>query len=414
MATTRRIGLSLGADICWPVFFEDIVAELGPIRLDGEVIRFEVNRITIEPFNLRQPADYNLVIDRLTPWYHTSREWLKKAILMDDVYALNSPFTLQSMQKHTSYAAMLRLGLPIPETWLIPPREYVPSADLDFTLDSYAGLFDLEHIGKSVGYPAYLKPYDGGAWEGVSRVEDGDELVEAYSSSGTRIMHLQQAVHPYDLFVRALGIGPQVNLMHYDPDAPLHQRYLVDFDFVDDEEWQLLRDMSLTINSFFGWDFNSCETLRKGGEFFPIDFANANPDSQVTSLHFHLPWLVKAMIRWTLFCAAYRRPMQFDLRWPDYFEIADSGRSYREKLSAYAGLAAERYETARFDEFCDTHLGDLDQIALEYVGTDRAREAVAAKVAAMFPPDEVEQFTDHFWGLLQFWRKTESDRSPDS
>lgn len=414
MATTRRIGLSLGADICWPVFFEDIVAELGPIRLDGEEIRFEVNRITIEPFNLRQPTDYNLVIDRLTPWYHTSREWLKKAILMDDVYALNSPFTLQSMQKHTSYAAMLRLGLPIPETWLIPPREYVPSADLDFTLDSYAGLFDLEHIGKSVGYPAYLKPYDGGAWEGVSRVEDGDELVEAYSSSGTRIMHLQQAVHPYDLFVRALGIGPQVNLMHYDPDAPLHQRYLVDFDFVDDEEWQLLRDMSLTINSFFGWDFNSCETLRKGGEFFPIDFANANPDSQVTSLHFHLPWLVKAMIRWTLFCAAYRRPMQFDLRWPDYFEIADSGRSYREKLSAYAGLAAERYETARFDEFCDTHLGDLDQIALEYVGTDRAREAVAAKVAAMFPPDEVEQFTDHFWGLLQFWRKTESDRSPDS
>ncbi|HEY5891347.1 MAG TPA: hypothetical protein VIW94_11705 [Acidimicrobiia bacterium] len=409
----RRIGLSLGADLCWPAFFEDIVAELGPLKVSGEEIGFEVERVTIEPFNLRQPATYDLVIDRLTPWYHTSREWLKKAILMDDVYVLNSPFTLQSMQKHTSYAAMLRLGLPIPETWLLPPREYEESADLDFTLDRYAKLFDLDQIGNEVGYPAYLKPYDGGAWEGVSRVENTDQLRDAYNSSGTRIMHLQQAVHPYDLFVRALGIGPQVNLMRYDPEAPLHERYLVEFDFVDNEEWLLLRDMSLTINSFFGWDFNSCETLRRGGEFFPIDFANGNPDSQVTSLHFHLPWLVKSMIRWTLFCAAFRRPMTFDLRWPDYFAIADSDRSYREKLTAYAGLARERYETDKFEEFCETHLGHLDEIALEYIGTEKAREAVATKVAAMFPAHEVAEFTEHFWGLLQLWRKTESDRLLD-
>ncbi len=413
MTQTRRIGLSLGADLCWPAFFEDIVAELGPLKVGGEEIGFEVERVTIEPFNLRQPATYDLVIDRLTPWYHTSREWLKKAILMDDVYVLNSPFTLQSMQKHTSYAAMLRLGLPIPETWLLPPREYEESADLDFTLDRYAKLFDLDQIGNEVGYPAYLKPYDGGAWEGVSRVENTDQLIDAYNSSGTRIMHLQQAVHPYDLFVRALGIGPQVNLMRYDPEAPLHQRYLVEFDFVDNEEWLLLRDMSLTINSFFGWDFNSCETLRRGGEFFPIDFANGNPDSQVTSLHFHLPWLVKSMIRWTLFCAAFRRPTKFDLRWPDYFAIADSDRSYREKLTAYAGLARERYETDKFEEFCETHLGHLDEIALEYIGTEKAREAVATKVAAMFPAHEVAGFTEHFWGLLQLWRKTESDRLLD-
>jgi hypothetical protein len=28
----------------------------------------------------------------------------------------------------------------------------------------------------------------------------------------------------------------------------------------------------------------------------------------------------------------------------------------------------------------------------------------------MFPSHEVERFTEHFWGLIQFWRKTESDR----
>lgn len=410
MTQSRRIGLSLGADLCWPGFYQHIVDELGPINIDGEDINFEVERISIEPFNLRQPSNYDLVIDRLTPWYHTSREWIKKAVLMDDVYVLNSPFTLQAMQKHTSYAAMLRLGLPIPKTWLIPPREYEDGPDLEFTLERYAKMFDLKHIGEQVGYPAYLKPYDGGAWEGVSRVEGPEELVAAYDSSGTRIMHLQEAVHPYDLFVRALGVGPQVNLMRYNPDAPIHERYVVDFEFVDGEEWSLLTDMSLTINSFFGWDFNSCETLRHDGEFIPIDFANANPDSQVTSLHFYLPWLVKAMIRWSLFCATYRRPMQFDFRWRDYFEIADSDRSYREKLTAYAGLAHQRYETAKFEEFCENHLRHLDEIALEYMGSEPARVLVASKVAAMFPAHEVPEFTEHFWGLLQLWRKTETDR----
>ena len=67
--------------------------------------------------------------------------------------------------------------------------------------------------------------------------------------------------------------------------------------------------MTMTINSFFGWDFNSCEALRKEGVFYPIDFANPCPDSQVTSLHYHFPWVVKAKIRWSLFVAASMRTL---------------------------------------------------------------------------------------------------------
>ena len=33
---TRRIGLSLGADICWPICFEEIVKDLGPSLGLGE------------------------------------------------------------------------------------------------------------------------------------------------------------------------------------------------------------------------------------------------------------------------------------------------------------------------------------------------------------------------------------------
>ena len=55
-------------------------------------------------------------------------------------------------------------------------------------------------------------------------------------------------------------------------------------------------------------------------------------------------------------------------------------------------------------------LGDLDEIAVDFFGTDRFRDIVRAKVAALYPSHEVERFTDHFYGMVQFWRKTESDK----
>ena len=66
-------------------------------------------------------------------------------------------------------------------------------------------------------------------------------------------------------------------------------------------------DPQPVINAFFGWDFNSCEALRSDGTWCPIDFANACPDSQVTSLHYHFPWLVRSKLKWSLFVAATGR-----------------------------------------------------------------------------------------------------------
>lgn len=415
MATiTKRIGLSLGADLCWPLCYEAIVKRLQlAVPWEGDTVEVEVDRVTIEPFDLTKPAPYDVVIDRLTHWYSTSREWIKKAILLDDLYVLNNPWSIQSMEKATTYSAMLRLGLPVPQTWLVPPKEYdeQDNPDLQTTLERYAELFDLGKIGEELGYPFFMKPYDGGAWVGVDRIENKEQLEEAYGKSGKRLMHLQKAVSPFDLFVRTVGVGPQVRSVRYNPSAPLHARYEVAFNFLTGEEAQLLRDMTLTINTFFGWDFNSCETLRKDGVFYPIDFANACPDSQVTSLHYHFPWMVKAQLRWTLFCAITDRPMRKTVDWDPYMAIADQeDLSYREKLSAYAKIAEQRLDTDRFEEFCNTHLAHLDEVAYEFFGTDEAREAVRLKVAALFPAHEIEEFTEHFWGMIQFWRKTEADR----
>ncbi len=408
---TRRIGLSLGADICWPLCFEGILHDLDlSIPLADDRVRVVVERLTIEHFSLRQECRFDVVLDRLTHWYHTSREWIKKAVLMDDLYVLNNPWSLQSMEKHTSYCAMMKLGLPVPDTWMVPPKEYEDTADLEPTLRRYAEMFDLGEVGQRLGFPMFMKPYDGGAWVGVSKIESEGQLRTAYEQSGQRVMHLQKAVDPHDLFVRCLGVGPQINVIPYDPSAPLHQRYQVEFNVVDKADWSLLTDMALTINSFFGWDFNSSEALRRQGRFHLIDFANACPDSQVTSLHYHFPWLIKAKIRWAIYCAVTGRPMRLNLDWRPFFEIADRDLPFRERLSAYAEIARQRFEVDRFEEFCARHLGHLDLVALDFFGSERCREAVRLKVEALFPRHEVESFTEHFWGLIQFWRKTETDR----
>jgi len=405
------IGLSLGADICWPLCFEQIVQKLDlSIPHEGDMVGVAVDRVTIEPFDLRQPCRYDLVIDRLTHWYHTSREWIKKAVLMDDLYVFNNPWSVQSMEKQTTYCAMMELGFPIPDTWLVPPKEYDPKEDLQTTLERYARLFDLGKVGERLGYPMFMKPYDGGGWKGVSKIDDEAALREAYEQSGKYVMHLQRAVEGWDRFVRCIGIGPQTHLVKYDPSAHLHDRYTMETDFATPEDERVLRETTLTINAFFGWDFNSCEALHRDGTWYPIDFANPCPDSQVTSLHFHFPWLVISKIRWAVFCAVTRRKMRRTLDWDPFYEIARSDAPFSEKRTAYAKIADERFDTAAFEEFCSRHLAHLDEVAWEFFGTEAAKDAVRKKVQALFPAHEVEEFTELFFGRIQTWRERTAAR----
>jgi hypothetical protein len=409
---TRKIGLSLGADICWPICFEEVLRQLDlKLPIDGNTVSFESSRVTIEPFELRKECNYDVVIDRLTHWYHTSREWIKTEILVNDLYVFNNPWSLQSMEKQTTYAAMMRLGFPVPETWVIPPKRYQQSNDLAPTLTRYAKLFDLGAIGDRIGYPLYMKPYDGGAWVGVTGIHNRQELLNAYESSGTRVMNLQKGVEPHDAFVRCIGLGPQFRKVNYDPGAPLHDRYRMDHDFLPPDQAQRLEDMTMVINAFFGWDFNSCEALRQDGVLHPIDFANACPDSQVTSLHYHFPWLIKSNLRWSIFCAATDRSMRTNLDWQSYFAIADQDIPFDDKLAAYVKLARAHFSVDEFESFCATHLPQLDEVTYEFFGSDIALSAIREKVTALYPENEIDEFVELFWNRVQKWRKEEGSRN---
>ena len=106
----------------------------------------DTERITIEPFDLRAPVRYDVVIDRLAWWYYHPREWLKKAALVNDTYLLNNPFTFQAMEKHSAYCAMIRLGFDIPETVLVPYKNPVDHEKWAYTAETYNLPFDLDEV----------------------------------------------------------------------------------------------------------------------------------------------------------------------------------------------------------------------------------------------------------------------------
>lgn len=397
------LGLLLGTEEDWPRAFEELVRRLGPVSHDGAEHTLSTERITIEPFDLRAKPRYDLVIDRLAYWYYVPREWLKKVALMDDVYLLNSPFTFQSMEKHAAYCAMIRLGLKVPDTWLVPYKNPVDNARYAYTASRYNQPFDLDDIAGRIGYPLYMKPYDGGAWRGVSRIRDDAALHQAYDESGEMLMHLQASVEGYDVFARSLTIGPDSMVMKFQPDQPMHSRYAVDHAFLSEEAGDEVLTISRLINAFFRWEFNSCESLVVNGSVHPIDYANACPDISITSLHYYFPWAIGTLLKWSAFCAVSGRRPRLDLDTSNYFAVADSDRSYAEKLTEYRRLADEYFETERYQYFCATSLSHVDDMVRDWVTSPAFDDLLVETVKSTYPTREHDRFVAHFRGLLGLW-----------
>jgi hypothetical protein len=410
---SHLIGLLLGTEEDWPRAFELLSERVGSVRWRGETHKLRIERIVIEPFDLRAKPRYTLVIDRLAWWYDLPREWLKKIALMDDVYLLNNPFTFQAMEKHAAYCAMIRLGLKVPTTWMVPHKRPPANERFSATAARYNAPFDLQDVAARVGYPLYMKPFDGGQWVGVTRIANARELHARYDESGERLMHLQAAVEEYDVFVRSLSIGPESLSMTYEPSRPLHDRYQVRHDFLSPELGREAVTISLLVNAFFRWELNSCETIVRGEQAHPIDYANASPDLALTSLHYYFPWAIRELLAWSVFCAVTRRRMRVFQDHRRYVEIGDDPElTYEQKLERYRALADDYFQAEAYRAFRAEALPQLEEATVDLVESRAFDELLVDTVTRTFPGPEHEQFVAHYRGLLAAWAKDQRAAAP--
>ncbi len=426
---THVIGVMDPNSLSFRYSFEQLMKFLAPeIQVGGKLHRIETRRIKSRPYNtLGATSTCRAIINRGAHWnpHHNSFFMM----ITHQVYLLNDMTSFKAIDKNAAYGQMHDLGMRIPKTWAIPQRDYseieeAETVELDLVFDDFE-MFDLAEIGRQVGYPAYLKPQDGGGWVDVSRVENEKELLEAYAKSGAKPMNLQQSVD-YREFVRTVGVGPQMMPMHYNASAEFsHDRYLrsatqaVDHHFLTPREHAEVCKLTKIINAFYGWDHNSCETLidKKTNLIHPIDFANAYPDSKLTSLHFYFPELVKAMVRWLLFVAVTgkEKPIDFGYTWRRYFEVRDRAKAedwdYQMKIDAYAALADRHFSTEEFEHFVAKHLQWLEEKAYRWFASPAFDTILEEEVKRHFKiPLERPAKLAHYKGIHNHWLHCEKER----
>jgi hypothetical protein len=273
----KRVGILAGREVTFPESMINSIAEKG----GGDVV---AEMVTVGGIRLDEPKKYDVVIDRIShevPYYRATL----KRMALEGTYIINNPFWWSADDKFFNFSLAAKIGVAIPKTVLLPQHSYIK----DITPESLRNLefpIDWQGVVDYVGFPAFLKPYDGGGWKNVSKIHDIDELFKEYNDSGTLCMTLQEGIE-YDHFVRCYCVGKEkVLIMPYDPSKP----YLSGMQYVDIEDYltpdlhaRVEQDVK-TICTALGYDLNTVEFAIKDGIPYAIDFMNPAPDAELASV----------------------------------------------------------------------------------------------------------------------------------
>ena len=252
-----------------------------------------------------------------------------------------------------------------------------------------------------------MKPFDGGQWVGVTRIENESELQASYDASGERLMHLQSSLEDFDVFVRTLSIGAESMVMYYEPDRPLHDRYQIRHEFLPPGLGLEVVTFSRLVNAFFRWEFNSSETIVKDGTMYPIDYANASPDVALTSLHYYFPWAMSALVKWSAFCLATGRESRvIDQDTRPYFAVGDrDDLEYAGRWRSTGGWLTSTSRSTPTRSSVPRRYRSSTSSSLGYVESPEFDDLLVRTVTATFPAHEHEQFVAHYRGILAAWTR---------
>ena len=300
-----RIGLLVGREATFP---QALISEI-----NGRNNGVNAEYISLGGVRMAEKCEYEVIIDRISHEVPFYRSYLKSAVL-SGTKVINNPFWWTADDKFFNYSLATYLGIAVPRTILLPQKDYKQGVVTE-SLRNLKYPLDWDEIVEHVGLPAFIKPYDGGGWRGVSRVNTMQELMEKYDASGTDCMVLQQAI-PFDHYVRCYCIGKKdVWPMAYDP---IFQRYLVVDNYLDQKTDERVRREALEINEALGYDINTVEFAIVDGIPYAIDYMNPAPDADwwsVGSVYFK--WLVDKVADLAIETALHGEPTLACHRWDE-------------------------------------------------------------------------------------------------
>jgi len=275
-----KVGLICGREFSFPPAFIERVNALG--KKDGVTAEF----VKLGGTKMNEPAEYKVIVDRLSHEVEYYRGYLKHAVLQG-TYVINNPFWWTADDKYFNYSAAAKLGVAIPKTVLLPQKGY--PADVDINSESLRNLkypIDWDDLLDYVGRPAILKPFSGGGWKHVYNVNNKEELLEAYDKTSPYCMTLQEFID-FEQYVRCFTFGKMdITPVVYDPKQ---RKYLVEHNYLSKELGARVVKDAQTINLALGYEMNTIEFAIKDGVPYAIDFLNPAPDferDRITEFYF--------------------------------------------------------------------------------------------------------------------------------
>jgi glutathione synthase/RimK-type ligase-like ATP-grasp enzyme len=313
----KKIGIMYGRERSFPMA---LIEKINSKALEG---------ITAEPVRIEkalqgEKTGYAVIIDRISqdvPFYRT---YLKNAALTGTA-VINNPFWWSADEKFFNNCLMTQIGIPVPKTVILPSFD-LPT---DTTHDSFTNLaypLNWEEIFNYVGFPAYMKPFAGGGWKSVYRLNDAEEFYKKHTETAQLVMMLQEEI-VFEEYYRCYCIGNKyVKIMPYEPRNPFHMRYAANFTPTE-ERLKQMEEIVLRINHYLGYDFNTVELAVRDGVPYAIDFCNPAPDAEKDSVgEENFEWVVENAANYAIERATAQMDDVDNLTWGEFVKRSVAGK----------------------------------------------------------------------------------------
>lgn len=314
----KKIGILFGQESSFPQAFVDAVNAKKEKNIVAEFVH-------IDKVMQGEATDYAVIIDRISQDVPFYRGFLKNAAISGTA-VINNPFWWSADEKFFNNALATKIGVPVPKTVLLPSHQLPPDTNSN-SFRNLAYPLDWDSIFQYVGFPAYFKPFAGGGWKNVYKLENHDDFFKAYSETGQLVMMLQEEV-VFDDYFRCYCLGGKdVLIMQYEPRNPHHLRYVTDAKPATKKMLATIKDYVIRLNKGLGYDFNTVEFAIRDGVPLAIDFCNPAPDAEVSSVgQENFDWVVENAAKMAIARAKAHKDGQMNLTWGGFVSEAVAGK----------------------------------------------------------------------------------------